>query len=90
MGLISLFFQLLRLAAWLFEIALLIYVVLSFVKPAQSAATQWLNRIVEPVLVPLRRLLAKYLPEQWRQVDWSPVAALILVWLVEKFLWWLT
>lgn len=83
---ITLFFELLRLAAWLYMIALVIHVVLSFVSHPQSAFTTWLDRIVEPVLVPLRRLIAKAFPSQGLKLDWSPALALLCVWLAEKIL----
>lgn len=81
-----LLFNLLSLLALLYQIALGAYFLLAFVKPAQSPLTQFLNRIVEPLLVPLRRLLARILPPGWQVLDWSPVAALVLVWFVREFL----
>ena len=83
---ITLLFDLLLLAAWLYQIVLVIYLVLSFVRPGQSAITQFFNRIVEPVLAPLRRILAKVLPAQWNRMDWSPVAAWILLWVLRQLL----
>ncbi len=79
-------FQLLSLAAFLYQAALLVYFAIGFVKPAQSPFTQFLNRIVEPLLIPLRRLLANILPSNWQRMDWSPLAAWLLVWMVRELL----
>ncbi len=81
-----LIFNLLSFLAYLYQIVLVLYFILAFVKPAQSPFTQFLNRIVEPVLVPLRRLLAKILPANWQRLDWSPVAAWVLVWFFRELL----
>ncbi len=81
-----LIFNLLSFLAYLYQIVLVLYFILAFVKPAQSSFTQFLNRIVEPVLVPLRRLLAKILPANWQRLDWSPVAAWVLLWFIRELL----
>lgn len=78
--------DLLSLALFLYQIALLIYFAIGYVKPAQSPFTQFLYRIVEPVLTPLRRLLANILPSNWQRMDWSPLAALLLVWMARELL----
>ena len=80
------FFDLLLLALFLYQVALLIYFVIGFIKPAQSPFTQFLNRIIEPVLTPLRRLLANILPANWQRMDWSPLAAWVLIWLARELL----
>jgi uncharacterized protein YggT (Ycf19 family) len=78
--------ELLSLAAFLYQIAMLIYFAFGFIKPAQSAFMNFLARIIEPVLVPLRRILANLLPSNWQRVDWSPLAALLLLWMVRELL----
>jgi len=79
-------FDLLLLATFLYQVALLIYFVIGFVKPNQSSFTHFLNRIVEPLLIPLRRLLANILPANWQRMDWSPMAAWLVIWLVRELL----
>lgn len=78
--------NLLLLLTFFYQIALLVYFAIGYVKPAQSRLTLFLSRIIEPVLVPLRRILTKVLPSNWQRLDWSPVAALLVVWLVREFL----
>ncbi len=80
------FFELLSLLVFLYQIALLIYFVIGFVKPAQSPFTHFLSRIIEPVLTPLRRILSNVLPANWQRMDWSPVAAWLLLWLARELL----
>ncbi len=81
-----LLFELLSLAAFLYQIALVIYFAIGYIKPAQSPFTQFLYRLVEPVLIPIRRLLARILPANWQRIDWSPLAAWLLVRFLREFL----
>jgi uncharacterized protein YggT (Ycf19 family) len=80
------FFELLSLAAFLYQVALLIYFAIGLINPAQSAFTHFLNRIVEPLLIPLRRILANILPANWQRMDWSPLAAWLVIWMVRELL----
>lgn len=86
---ITFLFNLLRLITWLYQLALLAYVVLSWIAPTKTTFMQQLARIIEPVLIPLRRLMGKYIPSQWMRVDWSPLAAWALVWLARVILGWI-
>lgn len=80
------FFELLSLAAFLYQLAVLIYFAIGFINPAQSSFTHFLNRIVEPLLIPLRRILANILPANWQRMDWSPLAAWLVIWMVRELL----
>jgi uncharacterized protein YggT (Ycf19 family) len=80
------FFELLSLAAFLYQLAVLIYFAIGFINPAQSGFTHFLNRIVEPLLIPLRRILANILPANWQRMDWSPLAAWLVIWMVRELL----
>ena len=80
------FFNLLLLLTFFYQVALLIYFAIGYIKPAQSRFTHFLSRIIEPLLVPLRRILTNVLPSNWQRLDWSPVAALLVIWLVREFL----
>lgn len=80
------FFELLSLAAFLYQVALFVYFAVGFIKPAQSPFTHFLNRIVEPVLIPLRRILANVLPANWQRLDWSPLVAGLIMSLVRQLL----
>ena len=79
-------FRILYLLLWLFDVALLIYVALSWLRPAANRWTELLRKIVEPVLTPIRRILAEKLPPRWQILDWSPLAAWLLVELVRYLL----
>ena len=71
--------SLVNLVLSLYSVAIVVYVILSWVKPVANRWTELLRSIVEPVLAPIRRLLQQHLPNQWQVVDWSPLAALLLV-----------
>lgn len=90
MGVILFLYRLIRLAMWLFDVALLLYVVLSWLRPAANRWTELLRRVVEPVLTPIRRVLMEKLPARWQIFDWSPVVAWLLVeligWLLNSLL----
>ena len=47
--------------------------------PPTNKVVRILRLITEPVLKPLRLLLLRVLPVQWRRIDFSPVLALILI-----------
>ena len=69
---IDLVFRILYLALWLFDVALLIYVAMSWLRPTANRWTELLRKIVEPVLNPIRRILVEKLPPRWQIFDWSP------------------
>lgn len=79
-------YRLLNAALSLFELALFIYVLLSWIHPAANRWTELLRRIVEPVLTPIRRFLVSRLPGQWMMMDWSPIAAWILINILHRVL----
>ncbi len=70
----------------LFNILLIIYVVLSWVRPAQNKWTQLLNRIVEPVLTPVRNFMLKNVPNLMGTFDWSPLALWVIISLLRSLL----
>ena len=75
----------------LFNLCLLIYVILSWVRPAANRFTELINRIVEPVLTPVRNFLRLHGPSSWSisGVDFSPVVLWILIGLVRVSLYWI-
>ena len=83
---IDLVFRILYLALWLFDVALLIYVAMSWLRPTANRWTELLRKIVEPVLNPIRRILVEKLPPRWQIFDWSPLVAWLLVELVRYLL----
>lgn len=80
--LVGLFIRLLDL----YDLLLLIYVIVSWVRPAENRWTLLLKSLVEPVLTPIRAALAKYLPRGAMVLDWSPVAAWVLIRVVQGIL----
>ena len=81
-----LIFTLLSWALSLFELALLVYVILSWVRPAANQWTELLRAIVEPVLRPIRRILMAKLPVRWQIIDWSVAVAWLLLGLLRRVL----
>lgn len=78
--------RIINFALELFDLALLIYVIISWLKPASNQWIELLRRIVEPVLTPIRRILVAKLPARWQIVDWSPVAAWLLIAIIQRLL----
>ena len=72
----------------LFSLALIVYVVLSLLNITRNKWTELLTTIVEVVLNPIRTVLNAHLPTRWRILDWSPVAAFLLIGLVRSLLKW--
>ncbi|MDO4837293.1 MAG: YggT family protein [Clostridia bacterium] len=81
-----LLYKIIRTVLWLFDVCLLLYVLLSWLKPASNKWTELLKRVVEPVLTPIRRVLVAKLPARWQIFDWSPVVAWLLVELINMLL----
>ena len=74
---IDLVFRILYLALWLFDVALLIYVAMSWLRPTANRWTELLRKIVEPVLNPIRRILVEKLPPRWQIFDWSTLRVIL-------------
>lgn len=83
MGIIT---GLIDLVLLVFELALIVYVVLQWLKPASNRWTELLNSVVEPVLAPIRKLLTEKLPAKYQTFDWSPVAAILIVAIIRAIL----
>ena len=72
----------------MFSLALIVYVVLSWLNITRNKWTELLTTVVEVVLNPIRTVLNAHLPTRWRSLDWSPVAAFLLIGLVRSLLKW--
>ncbi len=70
----------------LFNILLFVHVLLSWIRPSSNKWTVLLNRIVEPVLNPIRNFLYKNVPGLMQTFDWSPVACWLLISLVRQLI----
>ena len=66
-----------------YKLLVIAYCVISLMGIAANKWTELLRSVVEPVLLPIRKLLAQHLPKQWQILDWSPVVLIILVSLVQ-------
>lgn len=73
----------------LFDLLLLIYVILGWVRIRENRWTVLLRSVVEPVLNPIRAFLAARWPRLTAPLDWSPVAAWVLLALLRNVLAWL-
>lgn len=71
---------------WLLDAAVLIYVVLSWMRPKGSKWMLALARICEPMLAPARRLIGRLLPSRFMIIDWSPVLVIVALGVVRRLL----
>ena len=69
-----------------YKLLVIAYVVISLMGISANKWTELLRSVVEPLLLPIRKLLAQYLPKNWQVIDWSPVVLIILVSLVQWIL----
>ena len=79
-------FMLLNTLLELYKLALLAYVVLSWLRIPANRWTVMLQRIVEPVVGPVRKFLRAKLPMQWQMFDWSVLVVYLLIGVVQSFL----
>ena len=65
-----------------YKLLVIAYCVISLMGISANKWTELLRSVVEPLLLPIRKLLAQYLPKAWQIIDWSPGVLSILVSLV--------
>ena len=70
----------------LYKLALLAYVVLSWLRIPTNRWTVLLQRVVEPVVGPVRRFLRARLPMQWQMFDWSVLVVYLLIGVAQSLL----
>ncbi len=83
---LSLLFGLINGLLDVYKLLVIAYCVISLMKIPANRWTELLRSVIEPLLVPIRKLLAQYLPMQWQVLDWSPVVLILLVTLVQWIL----
>lgn len=83
---LSLLFGLINGLLDVYKLLVIAYCVISLMKIPANKWTELLRSVIEPLLVPIRKLLAQYLPKQWQVLDWSPVVLILLVTLVQWIL----
>jgi len=89
---LKLLFSLAGLALWLADMALLVYVVLTYVRtsnPTVNRIRQTLALVCEPMLIPARQLLGKILPAKFMILDWSPLVVWVVLGIARNVLGWL-
>ncbi len=79
-------FGLINLVLDIYKLLVLVHFILTLVKVPANKWTTLLASIVEPALVPFRKLLTKHLPKNWQICDWSPVALYLLITLIQWIL----
>lgn len=79
-------YGLISLVLRLYRLALIAYVVLSWIRIPSNRWTVLLERIIEPVLQPVRVFLHRKVPEKYLMIDWSPVALWLLIEIVDMVL----
>jgi YggT family protein len=64
---------------WLYTIILLVYAVLSWVPDLRGSWSRYIEMLVEPVLVPIRRVVPPAMG-----IDWSFMIVVAILWLVDR------
>lgn len=75
------FLQIINFLSLAFSLLLIAYVVLSYFMDPFHPVRQTVNRIVDPILAPIRRIMP-----QTGMMDFSPLVAIILVQILEFIL----
>ena len=81
MNIIGLLIFLVQIVAWVFSLLLIVDILLSYFLSPFNSVRMALDRIVQPVLTPIRRIVPPI-----AMIDFSPVILLILIQLVESLL----
>lgn len=68
----------------LYKIAVIAYCVCSWLHVSVGSAVRFLHQLVEPALIPARRLLYRLLPRQYMILDWSPIVVFLVIGLVKS------
>jgi YggT family protein len=78
---ISLIIQIIQSVAWLLTVILIADVILSYFMSPYHPIRSFLDRIVQPMLRPIQRILPSF-----GGLDFSPIVLMIVIQLVETFL----
>lgn len=73
--------SLIQLITYLLTLLILIHVVLSYILPPYHPVREFIDRIVEPMLMPFRRIMPST-----GGLDFSPVILLLLIQLIGRLL----
>jgi YggT family protein len=64
---------------WLYTIIMLVYAVLSWVPDLRGSWSRYIEMIVEPVLIPVRRVVPPAMG-----IDWSFMIVMAILWLIDR------
>lgn len=78
---VTLLVQLIGLMANLLTILIFVWVILSWIMPPYNPVREALDRIVEPMLAPIRRIIPMA-----GMIDFSPMILMILIEIIARFL----
>ena len=62
---------------WLYTIVMLVYAVLSWVPDLRGSWSRYVEMVVEPVLIPIRRVVPPAMG-----IDWSFLIVLAILWII--------
>jgi len=89
---LRLLFWALNLALWLADMGVLVYVVLSYIRtvnPTVNRVKQLLALVCEPMLIPARRILGRFVPSRYMILDFSPILVWVALGLARNVVGWL-
>jgi YggT family protein len=75
------FFFALDKVIWLYTLIMLVYAVLSWVPDLRGNWSRYISMLVEPVLVPVRRVIPPA-----GGIDWSFMVVLAILWVIDNFI----
>ena len=78
---VTILVQLIGLMANLLTILIFVWVILSWIMPPYNPVREALDRIVEPMLSPIRRIIPMA-----GMIDFSPMILMILIEIIARFL----
>ncbi len=83
---INIIFNIIYLVLDLYGLLLLVEFILTLVKVPSNRWTELLRNVTELTCSPARIFLNRVLPSKWQIADWSPIAVIIVIWIVKLIL----
>ncbi|MBQ1334545.1 MAG: YggT family protein [Clostridia bacterium] len=71
---------------WILQLLIVIRAVISWIRINPNRFTYWIARITEPILEPIRRLMMRSSFLRQFPVDFSPVAAYLILALISRII----
>lgn len=75
------FFLALDKVIWVYTLIMLVYAVLSWVPDLRGNWSRYIAMLVEPVLIPVRRIIPAA-----GGIDWSFMVVLAILWIIDNFI----